>query len=326
MSDNRIDEESLDNYNALKVYLILFDCTEEGKGITIDQIACRIKERFGVAKPTKNTINKILRNMSEKTEYSVQVAQDNRNRYYLKRNISESEIALLSEVILQSKSLSNAEKDKIGMKLNALLGSQKECKYKEYRAYGNLVNNSSGETFTHVSAISKAIVKNSKIWVFPFEGNKFKASPQEIFSRNNKLYLLYIDEESKLNYIETNDIKKITLTDAQRLEHYDSGISDWDEVMENPIAYVNGEKKERFYIDILKGDKKKAINEFKQEFGEANVFENPINNQLSVDCFYFDLEKFLFDRFENYRLIAPTKYIKKIRDQIAKMNSIYNNE
>ena len=62
MSDNRIDEESLDNYNALKVYLILFDCTEEGKGITIDQIACRIKERFGVAKPTKNTINKILKN------------------------------------------------------------------------------------------------------------------------------------------------------------------------------------------------------------------------------------------------------------------------
>lgn len=62
---------------------------------------------FGEKKPSRNVINEILRDMEWSTNSKIQVKKDSHRRYYLaNRGLS----TLLSEVILQSKSLNEIEK------------------------------------------------------------------------------------------------------------------------------------------------------------------------------------------------------------------------
>lgn len=101
----------MSKFYALRVYLVLFNYTEEGKGITINKIEDKLQEIFGEKKPSRNVINEILRDMEWSTNSKIQVKKDSHRRYNLaNRGLSIDEITLLSEVILQSKSLNEIEK------------------------------------------------------------------------------------------------------------------------------------------------------------------------------------------------------------------------
>ena len=109
---------------------------------------------FGEKKPSRNVTNEILRDMEWSTNSKIQVKNDSHRRYYLaNRGLSIDEITLLSEVILQSKSLNEIEKDDIGMKLGLMLGEENMYQYKKCKACGNMVENSTGNTFSIISPV-----------------------------------------------------------------------------------------------------------------------------------------------------------------------------
>ena len=90
--------------------------------------------------------------MEWSTNSKIQVKKDSHRGHYLaNRGLSIDEITLLSEVILQSKSLNEIEKDDIGMKLGLMLGEENMYQYKKYKACGNMVENSAGNTFSIIS-------------------------------------------------------------------------------------------------------------------------------------------------------------------------------
>ena len=49
----------LTKFYALRVYLVLFNYTEEGKGITINKIEDKLQEMFVEKKPSRNVTNEI---------------------------------------------------------------------------------------------------------------------------------------------------------------------------------------------------------------------------------------------------------------------------
>ena len=49
----------LTKFYALRVYLVLFNYTEEGKGITINKIEDKLQEMFGKKKLSRNVTNEI---------------------------------------------------------------------------------------------------------------------------------------------------------------------------------------------------------------------------------------------------------------------------
>ena len=94
--------------------------------------------------------------MEWSTNSKIQVKKDGHRRHYLaNRGLSIDEITLLSEVILQSKSLNEIEKDDIGMKLGLMLGEENMYQYKKCKAYGNMVENS---TKTHFLLLETCIM------------------------------------------------------------------------------------------------------------------------------------------------------------------------
>lgn len=148
---------------------------------------------FGEKKPSRNVINEILRDMEWSTNSKIQVKKDSHRRYNLaNRDLSIDEITLLSEVILQSKSLNEIEKDDIGMKLGLMLGEENMYQYKKYKAYGNMVENSTGNTFSIIRNLHYASVDGVKVVLNTTDGQSFLAYSYEVFSRDNILYLLLL--------------------------------------------------------------------------------------------------------------------------------------
>ena len=66
----------LTKFYALRVYLVLFNYTEEGKGITINKIEDKLQEMFGEKKPSRNVTNEILRDMEWSTNSKIQVKKN----------------------------------------------------------------------------------------------------------------------------------------------------------------------------------------------------------------------------------------------------------
>ena len=208
------------------------------------------------------------------------------------------------------------------MKLGLMLGEENMYQYKKYKAYGNLVENSAGNTFSIIRNLHYASVDGVKVSLNTTDDQSFLASPYEVFSRDNILYLLYADENKNIKYIEINEISEVRLTDTyvQRLYNID-GVS--RDILENPIAYIDGERRRPFVVEFAGISKEKAKAKLVKEFGTYFIGDNAINNRLNVDCFYPELEKFLFKRFDNYKLVYPTEYVDRIKEQISKMFESY---
>ena len=113
------------------------------------------------------------------------------------------------------------------------------------------------ETHFLLLALHYASVDGVKVSLNTTDGQSFLASPYEVFSRDNILYLLYADENKNIKYIEINEISEIRLTDTYVQRLYNIDDVSWD-ILENPMAYIDGERRRPFIVEFAGISKVKA--------------------------------------------------------------------
>ena len=319
------------------MYLIkLFEeRTDVSHGLSMTDIIEALSEE-GITAERKS----IYADISALNEFGFDIVKDNEGKacvYKLvERDFEIAELKLLVDAVQSSKFITESKSNKLIKKIEGL-ASNNEAKSLHRQVYvANRIKTTNESVYYNVDDIQKAISENHKVSFQYFQWNpnkekelrhngmRYEISPWALTWDDENYYMVgYDSKEAKIKHYRVDKMLKIEIMADSKREGK-ALFKDMDmAVYSKKIFGMFGGVEETVVLECKNGISGVIIDRFGTEVDiikrEADSFTVRVNVQISPQFLGW-----VFSLGENIKIISPDSVIKRMRDEIARIQGIYN--
>ena len=319
------------------MYLIkLFEeRTDVSHGLSMTDIIEALSEE-GITAERKS----IYADISALNEFGFDIVKDNEGKacvYKLvERDFEIAELKLLVDAVQSSKFITESKSNKLIKKIEGL-ASNNEAKSLHRQVYvANRIKTTNESVYYNVDDIQKAISENHKVSFQYFQWNpnkekelrhngmRYEISPWALTWDDENYYMVgYDSKEAKIKHYRVDKMLKIEIMADSKREGK-ALFKDMDmAVYSKKIFGMFGGVEETVVLECKNGISGVIIDRFGTEVDiikrAADSFTVRVNVQISPQFLGW-----VFSLGENIKIISPDSVIKRMRDEIARIQGIYN--
>ena len=319
------------------MYLIkLFEeRTDVSHGLSMTDIIEALSEE-GITAERKS----IYADISALNEFGYDIVKDNEGKacvYKLvERDFEIAELKLLVDAVQSSKFITESKSNKLIKKIEGL-ASNNEAKSLHRQVYvANRIKTTNESVYYNVDDIQKAISENHKVSFQYFQWNpnkekelrhngmRYEISPWALTWDDENYYMVgYDSKERKIKHYRVDKMLKIEIMADSKREGK-ALFKDMDmAVYSKKIFGMFGGVEETVVLECKNGISGVIIDRFGTEVDiikrAADSFTVRVNVQISPQFLGW-----VFSLGENIKIISPDSVIKRMRDEIARIQGIYN--
>ena len=319
------------------MYLIkLFEeRTDVSHGLSMTDIIEALSEE-GITAERKS----IYADISALNEFGFDIVKDNEGKacvYKLvERDFEIAELKLLVDAVQSSKFITESKSNKLIKKIEGL-ASNNEAKLLHRQVYvANRIKTTNESVYYNVDDIQKAISENHKVSFQYFQWNpnkekelrhngmRYEISPWALTWDDENYYMVgYDSKERKIKHYRVDKMLKIEIMADSKREGK-ALFKDMDmAVYSKKIFGMFGGVEETVVLECKNGISGVIIDRFGTEVDiikrAADSFTVRVNVQISPQFLGW-----VFSLGENIKIISPDSVIKRMRDEIARIQGIYN--
>lgn len=319
------------------MYLIkLFEeRTDVSHGLSMTDIIEALSEE-GITAERKS----IYADISALNEFGFDIVKDNEGKacvYKLvERDFEIAELKLLVDAVQSSKFITESKSNKLIKKIEGL-ASNNEAKSLHRQVYvANRIKTTNESVYYNVDDIQKAISENHKVSFQYFQWNpnkekelrhngmRYEISPWALTWDDENYYMVgYDSKERKIKHYRVDKMLKIEIMADSKREGK-ALFKDMDmAVYSKKIFGMFGGVEETVVLECKNGISGVIIDRFGTEVDiikrAADSFTVRVNVQISPQFLGW-----VFSLGENIKIISPDSVIKRMRDEIARIQGIYN--
>ena len=282
----------------------------------------------------------IYADISALNEFGFDIVKDNEGKacvYKLvERNFEIAELKLLVDAVQSSKFITESKSNKLIKKIEGL-ASNNEAKSLHRQVYvANRIKTTNESVYYNVDDIQKAISENHKVSFQYFQWNpnkekelrhngmRYEISPWALTWDDENYYMVgYDSKERKIKHYRVDKMLKIEIMADSKREGK-ALFKDMDmAVYSKKIFGMFGGVEETVVLECKNGISGVIIDRFGTEVDiikrAADSFTVRVNVQISPQFLGW-----VFSLGENIKIISPDSVIKRMRDEIARIQGIYN--
>ncbi len=319
------------------MYLIkLFEeRTDVSHGLSMTDIIEALSEE-GITAERKS----IYADISALNEFGFDIVKDNEGKacvYKLvERDFEIAELKLLVDAVQSSKFITESKSNKLIKKIEGL-ASNNEAKSLHRQVYvANRIKTTNESVYYNVDDIQKAISENHKVSFQYFQWNpnkekelrhngmRYEISPWALTWDDENYYMVgYDSKERKIKHYRVDKMLKIEIMADSKREGK-ALFKDMDmAVYSKKIFGMFGGVEETVVLECKNGISGVIIDRFGTEVDiikrAADSFTVRVNVQISPQFLGW-----VFSLGENIKIISPDSVIERMRDEIARIQGIYN--
>lgn len=319
------------------MYLIkLFEeRTDVSHGLSMTDIIEALSEE-GITAERKS----IYADISALNEFGFDIVKDNEGKacvYKLvERDFEIAELKLLVDAVQSSKFITESKSNKLIKKIEGL-ASNNEAKSLHRQVYvANRIKTTNESVYYNVDDIQKAIAENHKVSFQYFQWNpnkekelrhngmRYEISPWALTWDDENYYMVgYDSKERKIKHYRVDKMLKIEIMADSKREGK-ALFKDMDmAVYSKKIFGMFGGVEETVVLECKNGISGVIIDRFGTEVDiikrATDSFTVRVNVQISPQFLGW-----VFSLGENIKIISPDSVIKRMRDEIARIQGIYN--
>ena len=319
------------------MYLIkLFEeRTDVSHGLSMTDIIEALSEE-GITAERKS----IYADISALNEFGFDIVKDNEGKacvYKLvERDFEIAELKLLVDAVQSSKFITESKSNKLIKKIEGL-ASNNEAKSLHRQVYvANRIKTTNESVYYNVDDIQKAISENHKVSFQYFQWNpnkekelrhngmRYEISPWALTWDDENYYMVgYDSKERKIKHYRVDKMLKIEIMADSKREGK-ALFKDMDmAVYSKKIFGMFGGVEETVVLECKNGISGVIIDRFGTEVDiikrAADSFTVRVNVQISPQFLGW-----VFSLGENIKIISPDSVIKRMRDESARIQGIYN--
>ena len=319
------------------MYLIkLFEeRTDVSHGLSMTDIIEALSEE-GITAERKS----IYADISALNEFGFDIVKDKEGKtcvYKLvERDFEIAELKLLVDAVQSSKFITESKSNKLIKKIEGL-ASNNEAKSLHRQVYvANRIKTTNESVYYNVDDIQKAISENHKVSFQYFQWNpnkekelrhngmRYEISPWALTWDDENYYMVgYDSKERKIKHYRVDKMLKIEIMADSKREGK-ALFKDMDmAVYSKKIFGMFGGVEETVVLECKNGISGVIIDRFGTEVDiikrAADSFTVRVNVQISPQFLGW-----VFSLGENIKIISPDSVIKRMRDEIARIQGIYN--
>ena len=319
------------------MYLIkLFEeRTDVSHGLSMTDIIEALSEE-GITAERKS----IYADISALNEFGFDIVKDNEGKacvYKLvERDFEIAELKLLVDAVQSSKFITESKSNKLIKKIEGL-ASNNEAKSLHRQVYvANRIKTTNESVYYNVDDIQKAISENHKVSFQYFQWNpnkekelrhngmRYEISPWALTWDDENYYMVgYDSKERKIKHYRVDKMLKIEIMADSKREGK-ALFKDMDmAVYSKKIFGMFGGVEETVVLECKNGISGVIIDRFGTEVDiikrAADSFTVRVNVQISPQFLGW-----VFSLGENIKIISPDRVIERMRDEITRIQGIYN--
>lgn len=319
------------------MYLIkLFEeRTDVSHGLSMTDIIEALSEE-GITAERKS----IYADISALNEFGFDIVKDNEGKacvYKLvERDFEIAELKLLVDAVQSSKFITESKSNKLIKKIEGL-ASNNEAKSLHRQVYvANRIKTTNESVYYNVDDIQKAISENHKVSFQYFQWNpnkekelrhngmRYEISPWALTWDDENYYMVgYDSKERKIKHYRVDKMLKIEIMADSKREGK-ALFKDMDmAVYSKKIFGMFGGVEETVVLECKNGISGVIIDRFGTEVDiikrATDSFTVRVNVQISPQFLGW-----VFSLGENIKIISPDSVIKRMRDEITRIQGIYN--
>ena len=319
------------------MYLIkLFEeRTDVSHGLSMTDIIEALSEE-GITAERKS----IYADISALNEFGYDIVKDNEGKacvYKLvERDFEIAELKLLVDAVQSSKFITESKSNKLIKKIEGL-ASNNEAKSLHRQVYvANRIKTTNESVYYNVDDIQKAISENHKVSFQYFQWNpnkekelrhngmRYEISPWALTWDDENYYMVgYDSKERKIKHYRVDKMLKIEIMADSKREGK-ALFKDMDmAVYSKKIFGMFGGVEETVVLECKNGISGVIIDRFGTEVDiikrATDSFTVRVNVQISPQFLGW-----VFSLGENIKIISPDSVIERMRDEIARIQGIYN--
>lgn len=319
------------------MYLIkLFEeRTDVSHGLSMTDIIEALSEE-GITAERKS----IYADISALNEFGFDIVKDNEGKacvYKLvERDFEIAELKLLVDAVQSSKFITESKSNKLIKKIEGL-ASNNEAKSLHRQVYvANRIKTTNESVYYNVDDIQKAISENHKVSFQYFQWNpnkekelrhngmRYEISPWALTWDDENYYMVgYDSKERKIKHYRVDKMLKIEIMADSKREGK-ALFKDMDmAVYSKKIFGMFGGVEETVVLECKNGISGVIIDRFGTEVDiikrAADSFTVRVNVQISPQFLGW-----VFSLGENIKIISPDSVIERMRDEITRIQGIYN--
>lgn len=319
------------------MYLIkLFEeRTDVSHGLSMTDIIEALSEE-GITAERKS----IYADISALNEFGFDIVKDNEGKacvYKLvERDFEIAELKLLVDAVQSSKFITESKSNKLIKKIEGL-ASNNEAKSLHRQVYvANRIKTTNESVYYNVDDIQKAISENHKVSFQYFQWNpnkekelrhngmRYEISPWALTWDDENYYMVgYDSKERKIKHYRVDKMLKIEIMADSKREGK-ALFKDMDmAVYSKKIFGMFGGVEETVVLECKNGISGVIIDRFGTEVDiikrSADSFTVRVNVQISPQFLGW-----VFSLGENIKIVSPDSVIERMRDEIARIQGIYN--
>ena len=319
------------------MYLIkLFEeRTDVSHGLSMTDIIEALSEE-GITAERKS----IYADISALNEFGFDIVKDNEGKacvYKLvERDFEIAELKLLVDAVQSSKFITESKSNKLIKKIEGL-ASNNEAKSLHRQVYvANRIKTTNESVYYNVDDIQKAISENHKVSFQYFQWNpnkekelrhngmRYEISPWALTWDDENYYMVgYDSKERKIKHYRVDKMLKIEIMADSKREGK-ALFKDMDmAVYSKKIFGMFGGVEETVVLECKNGISGVIIDRFGTEVDiikrAADSFTVRVNVQISPQFLGW-----VFSLGENIKIISPDSVVERMRDEIARIQGIYN--
>ncbi|MCI6409805.1 MAG: WYL domain-containing protein [Lachnospiraceae bacterium] len=319
------------------MYLIkLFEeRTDVSHGLSMTDIIEALSEE-GITAERKS----IYADISALNEFGFDIVKDNEGKacvYKLvERDFEIAELKLLVDAVQSSKFITESKSNKLIKKIEGL-ASNNEAKSLHRQVYvANRIKTTNESVYYNVDDIQKAISENHKVSFQYFQWNpnkekelrhngmRYEISPWALTWDDENYYMVgYDSKERKIKHYRVDKMLKIEIMADSKREGK-ALFKDMDmAVYSKKIFGMFGGVEETVVLECKNGISGVIIDRFGTEVDiikrATDSFTVRVNVQISPQFLGW-----VFSLGENIKIISPDRVIERMRDEIARIQGIYN--
>lgn len=319
------------------MYLIkLFEeRTDVSHGLSMTDIIEALSEE-GITAERKS----IYADISALNEFGFDIVKDNEGKacvYKLvERDFEIAELKLLVDAVQSSKFITESKSNKLIKKIEGL-ASNNEAKSLHRQVYvANRIKTTNESVYYNVDDIQKAISENHKVSFQYFQWNpnkekelrhngmRYEISPWALTWDDENYYMVgYDSKERKIKHYRVDKMLKIEIMADSKREGK-ALFKDMDmAVYSKKIFGMFGGVEETVVLECKNGISGVIIDRFGTEVDiikrATDSFTVRVNVQISPQFLGW-----VFSLGENIKIVSPDSVIKRMRDEIARIQGIYN--
>ena len=319
------------------MYLIkLFEeRTDVSHGLSMTDIIEALSEE-GITAERKS----IYADISALNEFGFDIVKDNEGKacvYKLvERDFEIAELKLLVDAVQSSKFITESKSNKLIKKIEGL-ASNNEAKSLHRQVYvANRIKTTNESVYYNVDDIQKAISENHKVSFQYFQWNpnkekelrhngmRYEISPWALTWDDENYYMVgYDSKERKIKHYRVDKMLKIEIMADSKREGK-ALFKDMDmAVYSKKIFGMFGGVEETVVLECKNGISGVIIDRFGTEVDiikrATDSFTVRVNVQISPQFLGW-----VFSVGENIKIISPDSVIERMRDEIARIQGIYN--